>query len=345
MRNQKLFVRACLTVGASLSCLPAAIAQMPNAYQQVDTVNQNRQMDESAQALGTNNVPALYDSETSDVGPQSVLEMKARRTWVQAYADEQYFYTDNMFLADHGQQSADVLVSTVMAALAPTPYDFEGGQLAPRIGYEHQWFNYDLIESSSLEVVNGLFSGSSATADTFDFNVSTAFADVSWKRHNWEFTVGADFRQLLDSGSYSEFYRETVPRLSISRDFNLTANTGISIGYQGDYRVTETDGPDPIGFGRGFNDRMDQGLYVVGSWRLCRYAILQPFYNFEYTHYTRINRDDFLHSFGLTLYCPVTQNITFRGFVGYNDLNTDGFYAQNYEALDAGGGLNLSVRF
>ena len=72
---------------------------------------------------------------------------------------------------------------------------------------------------------------------------------------------------------------------------------------------------------------------------------MQPYYNFQYTHYTRIDRDDFLNSFGLTLYCPLTENITLRGFVGYDDFNTDGFYAQNYEQLSAGGGLNLSVRF
>jgi hypothetical protein len=345
MQTQKSFVKAGLTVGASLACLPVVLAQMPNAYQQVDTLDQHRQLQQTAQALDTNSVPALYDSETSDVGPQSVLQMKARRTWIQAYADAQFFYTDNVFLADRNKQDANVLVSTVMAELAPTPYNFEDGQFAPRLGYQHQWFNYDLIGSSSLQIVNNQFFGNSGGLDTFDFNVSTVFADVSWRRQNWQFTLGADFRQLLDSGSYSEFYREGVPRWSVSRDFSLTPAIGISIGYQGDYRVTETASPVPSGFGTDYNDRTDQGIYVVGSWRLCRHAILQPFYNFQYTHYTSIDRDDLLNSFGLTLYCPLTKNITLRGFVGYDNFNTDGFYSQNYEQLAAGGGLNLSVRF
>ena len=316
MRIQKSFLKIGLTIGASLSCLPAVQAQIPNAGQQVETLDQHRQLQQSAQSLDTNNVPALYDSETSDVGPQSVLQMRARRTWIQACADEQFFYTDNMFLADHGKQDANVLVSTVMAALAPTPYNFEGGQLAPRLGYQHQWFNYDLIGSSSLETVNNQYFGSPAGLDVFDFNVSTVFADVSWRRQNWQFTLGADFRRLLDSGSYNEFYREYVPRLSVSRDFSLNSTAGISIGYQGDYRVTETAGPVPTGFGTDYNDRTDHGIYVVGSWRLCSHAILQPFYNFQFTHYTEINRDDFLNSFGLTLYCPLTKKhhaAQFRG--------------------------------
>jgi hypothetical protein len=345
MKTPKAFLKAGLTMGASLFWLTAVQAQMPNADQQVDSLNQQRQLQQSAQALDTNGVPALYDSETSDVGPQSVLQMKPRRTWIQAYADAQFFYTDNVFLADHDKQGANVLVSTVMAALAPTPYNVGDGQLSPRLGYQYQWFNYDLIGPSSLRIVNNQFLGNPGGLATFDFNVSTVFADVSWQRQNWQFTAGTDFRQLLYFGSCDEFYQEWVPRWSTSRDFNLTSATGISIGYQGDYRMTKTAGPVPVGFNTDYNDRTDQGIYVVGSWRLSSHAILQPFYNFQYTHYTRIDRDDFLNSFGLTLYCPLTKNITLRGFVGYDDFNTDGFYAQNYEQLSAGGGVNLSVRF
>jgi len=345
MRTTKFFLKAGLTIGASLAGLPSIQAQTPNAYQQVDNLDQHRQLQQSAPTLDTNSVPALYDGETSDVGPQSVLQMRPRRTWLQAYADAQFFYTDNVFLADHGQQSANVLVSTVMAALAPTPYAVADGELAPRIGYQHQWFNYDLVGSSNLQIVNNQYSGSPGGLATFDFEVSTVFGDVSWRRQNWQFTLGTDFRRLLDSGSGDEFYREYVPRWSASRDFSFTPSAGISVGYQGDYRVTETAGPVPSGFNPEYNDRTDHGIYVVGSWRLCRHAILQPYYNFQYTHYTRVDRDDFLNSFGLTLYCPLTENVTLRGFVGYDNFNTDGFYAQNYGQLAAGGGLSLAVRF
>ena len=263
MRTPRAFLKAGLTIGASLSWLPAVQAQMPNANQQVDSVDQHRQSQQSAQALDTNSVPALYDSETSDVGPQSVLQMKPRRTWIQAYADSQFFYTDNVFLANHNKQDANVLVSTVMAALAPTPYDVADGELSPRLGYQYQWFNYDLIGSSNLRIVNNQFLGNPGGLNTFDFNVSTPFADVSWRRQNWQFTAGADFRQLLYFGSGHEFYQEWVPRWSVSRDLNLTSTTGISIGYQGDYRVTKTAGPVPLGFNTDYNDRTDQGIYVV----------------------------------------------------------------------------------
>ena len=234
---------------AGLSVLPAARAQLPNASQQVQSLQQQNQLQETAQSLLATNVPTLYGSETSDVGPQSVVQTKPRRTWIEAYGDEQYFYTDNMFLADQNKQGADVLVSTIQAALAPTPFQIGDGQLAPRLGYQQQWFNYDLARSDTAQVFN-VNTGTFQTVglDTFDFNVSTVFGDLTWREQNWLLTLGSDFRQLLDSGSYDEFYREYVPRWSVMRQFPLTKNTGISLGYQGDYRVTSTHNP-PGGYG------------------------------------------------------------------------------------------------
>lgn len=341
MRTRKILT----TTAAALSIYPAVRAQMPNASQQVESIQQRSQLQEAAQSVLATNVPALYESETSDIGPQSVVDIKPRRTWIEAYADEQYFHTDNMFLADHYRQGDDVLVSTVEAAIAPTAFTIGNGQLAPRVGYQQQWYNYNLAGSGTVQTLNintGTFQN--VGLDTFDFNVSTVFGDVTWRQQNWQFTLGTDFRRLLDSGSYEEFYHEYVPRWAIQRQIPLTQTTGIAVGYQGDYRVTDTHNPPP-GYGDNYNDRNDNGLFIVGSWQLCRYAVLQPYYNFEYTHYTRIRRDDFLNSFGLTLYCPLTKNITLRGFIGYDDMNTDGLFAQDYEKLDLGGGLNLFVRF
>jgi hypothetical protein len=333
-------------IAAAVFCfLPAVRAQLPNASQQVETLQQRNHIQAAGQSVMATNVPALYESESSDVGPQSVLRIKPRRTWIEAYADAQFFYTDNMFLADHGKQSANVLVSTAQAAIAPTPFDVGGGQLAPRVGYQQQWFNYELAGNSTVPVFNsntGTFETDGL--DVFDFDVSTVFGDVTWRQQNWLFTVGADFRRLLDAGSYNEFYREYVPRWTIQRQFPLTPTTGIAAGYNGDYRVTQTEMP-PTGYGENYNDRTDHSLYLVGSWQLCRHAVLQPFYSFEYSHYTQLHRDDYLNAFGLTLYCPLTKNITLRGFVGYDVLNTDGQFAQHYEMLNAGGGVNLFVRF
>ncbi len=341
----KLFI-----IIASGSAISLVRAQLPNASQQVDSAWQLRQM-QSTLPGETNAAPEFYAGETSDVGPQSVLQFKRPRTYLAAFADEQFLYTDNVFLGDQGQQGADVLISTLEVALAPTPYEFAGGLLAPRLGYQQQWFTYGLVGSETVSVYPPF---RTVNINQFDFNASTVFSDVAWRWKNWTFTVGGDYRRLLDSGNYEEFYHEFIPRWAVRRDFSVNNSFAVSIGYEGDYRFTQSAPPNfanplpaghPPKYPDTFNDRTDHSLVLAGNWWLCRYAILQPFYRLQYSHYTQIERNDWLNSFGLTLCCPLTQNISFRTFVSYDLLNTDGFYAQNFKRLDAGVGLNLNVRF
>lgn len=339
MKN-KLFTAATLMTAA------VASAQMPNASQQVDLIQQRRELEKTAQLmLATNGVPELYAGESADVGPQSVLQIKPRRTWIEAYADAQYFYSDNIFLANDHRTGSDVLVSTVQAALAPSPYEVGEGWLSPRLGFRQQWFSYGLASSKEVQT----FDFSSSTfknvgLDQFDFNAMTIFTDVAWSRHNWTFTLGGDFCQLMDSDDYNEFYQEYVPRWAVRRDFPLCPAAALSIGYEGDYRLTDTPNTPP-NTADNYNDRTDHSLFIAGSWRLCRYLIVQPSYRFQYTHFTCTTRDDTLNSLGLALYCPVTEQVTLRAYVSYDNMNTDGYYVQNYHKLDAGGGLTLTVRF
>ena len=324
----------------------AGLAQMPDASRQVEIMQQRRSLDQAEQPIAGTNVPSLYEGESSDVGPQSVVELKPRRTWIQAFADQEYFYTDNLLQTDHGGKGADVLVSTAQAALAPTPFAFQGGRLAPQVGYQQQWFNFDLAGSGAANVYNyntGTFNN--VPLDSFDFNVSTVFGDVAWQRQNWTFSIGGDFLRMLSADNYNEFYREYGPRGFIRRDFPITPATSISVAYEGDFLFSRTASPLPPGLTAGYNDRTDHSLVVYGSWRLCPHAILQPVYRLEFTHYTDINRDDLLNSFGLTLYCPLTRSVALRGFVGYDNLATDAQFAQHYEQLSAGVGVNFTVNF
>lgn len=332
-------------VGLALA-LGIARAQNPAASQQVDSAWRLRQMQATLPG-GTNAVPEFYEGETSDVGPQSVLQVPRRRTWFQAFADEQFFYTDNAFLANQHPQGASVLISTVQAAFAPTPYAAAGGFLSPRVGYQQQWFSYGLAGSPTVLVYPSF---QKININQFDFNAGTVFSDLAWRAQNWTFTVGGDYRRLLASDDYREFYHELVPRWAVRRDFPLSDSVSLALGYEGDYRFTQTAPPaagTPASpdYPGNFNDRTDQSLVLAGNWQLCRHAILQPFYRLQYSRYTQIDRTDWLNSFGLTLYCPITPQISLRTFVGYDILNTDGFYVQNFQKLDAGAGLNLTVSF
>ena len=322
-----------------------AQAQLPGVLQQVDSVQQRQQLQRAADLMTVSNAaPEFYPGETSDVGPQTVVQYP-RHTHFEASMDEQYFYCDNVFLAHSARQSSDILVSTLNFAFTPTPVTFAGGTLSPRLGYQHQWFNYGLTGNQVDTIFDYKNNQPGEVAIShFDFNSAMPFADATWKRGDWTATLGVDARWLLDSTTYNEFYHEFVPNWSFGRTFHLCDKTSVYVGYQGDYRFTWSYHPPPTRNDE-FNDRTDQGVLVVGTWWLCDHAALQPYYRFQYTCYSAVKRHDRLHSVGVTLLMPVTPNIILRGFVGYDNMNTDGFFSQNYENLNAGAGLNLAVRF
>ncbi|HUR46487.1 MAG TPA: hypothetical protein VMZ27_11475 [Candidatus Saccharimonadales bacterium] len=328
-------------------CAATHRAAAQGAIRQSESVEQRRALQESTKKYtGGESAPELYPGETTDVGPQTVLKLAPRKTYFEGIADAQYFRTDNMFLAHDHKDSADVLVSTVQVALAPTAYDLGGGTFAPRIGYRHQWFNYGLISDKKIQAFDfetGMFK--QVKLHEFDFNVQTAFIDGRWTRDNWVFDAGFNFRRLLTWPGFDEFYREYVPRWGVQRIFPLDENKAFTIGYEGDYRFTDTARPLPS-FTDDFNDRTDHSLFVAYSQSLCRSAAIQPYYHFQYTRFTQgESRNDYLHSFGVALYCSITPQLGVRAFVGYDILDTNSGIAPDYRKLDAGGGLNLTLRF
>jgi len=304
-------------------------------------------MEQTAKSYQENEpAPELYPGESTDVGPQSILKSKPRKTYVEAMADAQYFYTDNMFLNEQGRQGADVLVSTAQIALAPTPYDLGSGKLAPRLGYRHQWYDFGLASSTRLTVFDfQTQTFRSARLNEFDFNAQTLFTDARWTRENWTVEAGLDFTRLMDTSHYEQFYREFVPRWRVQRFFPLNETMAFSVGYEGDYRFADTDLP-PASFNQDFNSRTDHSLLVAYTQALCKHAVVQPYYRFKYTHFTAgENRHDYLNSFGLALYCFFTPQISVRAYAGYDIMSTSSNLVPDYKKLDAGGGVNLTIRF
>lgn len=210
-----------LLLGAGFALwLNESWAQVPAAVQQSESMQQRRELEQAAQAAESGEVaPDLFAGESRDVGPQTILKFKPRKAYFEAMADVQYFYTDNMFLAANDQQSADVLVSTVQFALAPTPYGLGDGQFAPRLGFRQEWWDFGLASDKEILVYD--FATASlrpAPLNEFNFNVQTVFADGQWRRGNWIFEAGVDFQRLLDAEHDDQFYQEAVPRWGVQRD-------------------------------------------------------------------------------------------------------------------------------
>jgi hypothetical protein len=348
-----ILVGTCLTFVFNTVC-----AQVPGAIQQVDSTEQHRKMTQTAKTFADGaSVPELYPDESSDVGSQTVLKIKPRKTLFEASADVQYFYTDNLFLNEKKKRDADVLVSTAQFALAPTPYDIGGGAFAPRIGYQHQWFDFGLAKNTRVDVFD--FDANTTErrpVSIFDFNAQTFFVGASWTRDNWTWDVGFDFRRLMSTSSYDEFYKEYVPRWGLQKLFTLNDKMAFTVGYAGDYRFAEAN---PTIFSPVFppivttipedpGDRTDHALFVSYSQTLCPKAVLQPYYQIKYTHFTASNlgrRNDLLNSFGLALYYIVCPNFEVRTFVDYNIRSSDNSAVSEYRQFDGGLGINATFRF
>ena len=344
--------------GASFAfVLGTAAAQTPGAIQQVDNTRQQNQLVKSAKSLQDgDSAPELYADESSDLGPQTVLKPKLRHTLFEAMVDAQYFYTDNMFLNEQGRHGADVLVSTAQFAIAPTPYDFANGKLASRIGYQHQWFDFGLGDKDKIEVFDFTTSSSkSAGLNLFDFNAQTAFTDVQWSRDNWTVEAGFDFRRLLSTANYEEFYKEYVPRWSVQKLVPVGQKAAVIIGYAGDYRFGKAQpfvfvppSSSTIRINPDLGDRTDHTLFLTYNRVLCRQAVFQPYYQIKYTHFvdsTIGRRNDLLSSVGAAVYWTVCPNFEMRAFVDYTMRFSDNSVVSEYSQFDGGLGVNATFRF
>ena len=325
-----------------LAGIGIAGAQTPGAMNQVEDVQLRQHLDQAAQQKFDEgaSAPELYPGEDKDVGPQSVLRIKPHKTLFEAMVDAQYFYTDNMFLDDQNKIDTAVLVSTVEIALAPTPYDLAGGKFAPRIGYRHQWFDYGFDGKRLPQTTTPL--------SDYDFNAQTCFADLRWSHGNWIAGAGLDYTRLMSTSDYDQFYQEWLPHWGVQRVFPLNGKAAFSLGYEGNYHFSDSATTLPPFSQSDFDDRTDQMLVATYAQMLGKFAVIQPYYRFKYTHFTQYtmgSRNDCLNTFGLALYWILCPNCNVRAFVGYDIKNSDNGSVPEYHQFDAGGGVNVSLRF
>lgn len=325
------FALVCLGLGPTI-----VLRAQPVPVQQFDENQQKRQLQDSLLNLQTTtNAPELYPGENQDVGPQHILRMIPRRTWLEAVADTQYAFTDNNRLAHQNKTSTAYAVNTVQLAFAPEPVERGAGIIAPRAGFRSQWYNYGL-------------DGSGGGEDSLDFNGQTAFASVQYLLHqHWEFDAELDYTRLLTQRRYNQIYSEWTPSLGVSRLFSLRNNLVLSLGWQGDYHFSTV--PSFFGSFNNVNDRLDNTLSATLSWQVAGSFIVQPYYRFEATHYPRTafdkDRNDYLQTVGGAVSYYFTRQVAARIFVSESFRNSDDPFTTSYAKFDSGIGASFVCRF
>lgn len=306
------------------------------SIQQLENIQQTRQQQSLLPAASTatvTNAPELYPGENLDVGPQRILRLNPSPKYFDLLFDSQVFYSDNAnFSAAPNMVGSAVYVNTLQAAITPTVWQLGPGKLSSAIGFASQWYNYGNEHLSSL-----------------DFNAQTFFAGGKYTLRNWQFALSGNFTRLVNQSDYdTETYREWLPALSAQRIFQLNDTMLFAIGDQLDYHFTQV----PVLFdGRSdINDRLDDTVYLTFSWQITHHLIAQPFYRFQYSYYpnntlTNGDRNDFLHTFGLTVIYYVNDKFSVRTFINYNRKQTDDPLTPEYHEFEGGLGAALEFKF
>ena len=333
---------AALALGALAVSLPARVL---NAQElpQVDEAQQFqrvRTLQESAQPA-TGAEPALYPGEEADTGKQVILETaQPHWNWVNINLDAQYFYTSNAFLSGTGlngrQKSGTLmLVTTAQGEIDAPPIRLPYGQLFTEVGYQEQRFDYGFGDAHN-------------DVRRLDFDVANVYANAQYDLPGqWTIAGNLIYTRFLNDGNYLEFYKELVPTLRIRKAFNLGDKLRAAMEYSANYRFTD-EVPFPQQ-SRGANNRTDQALDFGLTWQVSQKFGVRPFYRFQYSYYPDYyagqSRNDFLNTLGVSADYSFNDWSTIRLFLTYEFRNSDASTVPNYQNLDVGAGLSVSLRF
>ena len=294
-----------LALGATLS---VAQAQINPGVNQSDTTRAQRATENALPALHPGDtLPALFDGESEDVGPQSVLRAK-KTPWLRVGLDVQSFYTDNMLYTEHDKKDAGVAVTTVEGALMTKPYITRFASYRGELGYRHQFYNY-FGNDKVLEQTSSVGQPVHYDAGDFDFDSSTFFANLTAQTKHYQFGLGLDYTRLfgfkdLRKNNYDEFYSDASPHWSVQRNFRVCNRSQLSFAYLGSYHFTHEDAPLVDGTGVKVRDDRSQrwehtflAAYTVAL--PCSLAA-QPYYRFQLNDFE--HTDNYLiHTAGFSL--------------------------------------------
>lgn len=337
--HRKLFPAV---AAATTALIPAAEAQNP-AVTATEDLRQRKNLErtleksrENAGGITTEVSAELFAGEQDDMGPLEVLRSKRRKKWASIDFDSQFFYTSNSALTEDPDDTT-MLVHTASLTLGPDMIDTRWGELVPRAGYRHQFFNYALL-------------GSQAAPGVTDFDSQAFFGYASLTRPNkLQFLFSFEYQRLLNrtpdasNNTFKEFYRDFIPRLSVTKTYNRSETRYFTLNYQVAYHLSETPG-DPVNIN--VQDRVEQVFTASYTHAFNPKWVAQPFYRAIHNHYTDQNdRDDLTHSIGTMLLYTINDHFSLRSFFAYDIRETDLPTIPDYDKIDVGAALHFNYRF
>lgn len=264
--------------------------------------------------------------ESGDLGQTVPLQSPARRKMFEIYSDTQYLLDNNVQLLPTHEQEDAVILQTFQASFSPPPWN----KLASTFYLRYQLVRYD--DFHSVETTTNV--PPKRTKISNDFDALTIGGNLAFPITGHWVTYGGFAGSRYTGHDGNEFYKEFDTTVGLLYSTELGERVSFLGGYQFDWRPAS---PAPT-------TRVDNGAYLGVNVSLIQKLGAQVLYRFRCLEYIHANRTDLDYLVTGSLYYSFNQYVNVRGFATLaKNYSSDSVF--DYESVNLGGGLTLSVRF
>jgi len=316
---------------------------------------QDNQLTRQVQATGENaNTQNLEEESVTarplsgELGDVQIISEIPHKPWFYITVDCQAFYNSNVLYAESGGQkfSAWQIITTPEIGFAPQIQDEQYAMFFPKAGFRYQFFTYATAEPGSPPYNQTGISQN-------NFTVIDPFISLGWSFSEDLFiTFSADANVFNGSGrdpsltQYVNFLNEYPLAWQATWYHKLASWTSTSITGRASYvlanpsNFTRTD--NNLTFSWSTNPTEQLSTQAYASFRLAKYTGTQLEDQFN-----NADRLDFQQTYGVSITYTPFEYVSLRGFVSWtkSDSSVSVPETGDYEALNAGTGINLIYKF
>ena len=298
----------------------------------------------------------------TDLGEVSVMSKPATRPWCYLTVDCQSFYNSNVLYAESGSLKfgAWQIITTPEIGFAPAITDPQYAMFFPRMGFRYQFFTYAQAEPGAPPYNTvGISANNFQVANPF-VSLGWSFSDDLYLSFSYDINVfrgSGNTNPLVgrDWSAYTNFLDEYPLAWQATwfkspadwNSFSLTARTSYVIANPSNF--TRTDNNLTVAWS--VNPLKELSLQTYASFRLAKYTGLQtgtgPDTPPDQVQFNNADRLDFQQTYGFSATWTPLQYLSLRAFVSWTKSDSSVRVAEtgDYEAYNAGTGLNLVYRF
>lgn len=332
-----------LLIAGSLLLTGSLFAQASqiDALQQQERSRDLTEVEKQRYASG--GVPALYEGEMEDLGPQLLLVRKPKPKLWEFYADVQAYHSTNVALAENFTTNSDVLVTTGQFSYLIGKRKFFDWDMNSTVGVRYQLFRYDFVSNDKGSLGNG-----TSEIDALDFDSRAIFANAVFTKGKWRASTSLTYTSLVSAhATEGNFYYEWVPAWSLGRLYEISPKLSLFAMYDGNYRETTTPGNRAFGISDGFSDKTDHAINAIFTRQLENNFVLQSSLRGQYSYYTDESRSrtDFLFSANSTLSYQWNEYVSLRIYASYEKRDSDETVTADYDNFNIGTGISGVYQF